>query len=195
MSDLMLDVDQAGELKAAFRRGNWTNAEIKKLCEGSILADIRNVLLGHAEIKLAEHVINCDADPFVPSGWKVEEHQKGGSFKWDPKQVQLYLSPNQQNGKYIEGNKLRKELADKPVLNANVLDYLLAHPPLIPEEWKGEYSFFWGTVYHDSLGGFYVRSLCWRGGAWDWGCGWLGRGWRDDDLAALRAVPDGRQAS
>lgn len=35
MSDLMLDVDQAGELKAAFRRGDWTNAEIKRLCEGN----------------------------------------------------------------------------------------------------------------------------------------------------------------
>ena len=44
MSDLMLDVDQAGELKAAFRRGDWTNAEIKKLCEGDLLARIREYL-------------------------------------------------------------------------------------------------------------------------------------------------------
>ena len=29
MSDLMLDVDQAGELKAAFRRGDWTKTEVK----------------------------------------------------------------------------------------------------------------------------------------------------------------------
>lgn len=50
MSDLMLDVDQAGELKAAFRRGNWSNAEIKRLCEGDVLVQVRQVLIGCAEI-------------------------------------------------------------------------------------------------------------------------------------------------
>ncbi len=50
MSDLMLDVDQAGELKAAFRRGDWTNAEIKRACEGNFLAQVRKVLLGQAQI-------------------------------------------------------------------------------------------------------------------------------------------------
>jgi hypothetical protein len=54
MSDLMLDVDQAGELKAAFRRGDWTNALIKKACEGDRLAQFRDVLLGRAEIKPIE---------------------------------------------------------------------------------------------------------------------------------------------
>ena len=71
MSDLKLDVDQASELKAAFRRGDWTNAEIKRICEGDILTRFRDVVLGHAEIKSIEHLINCDADPFVPDGWKV----------------------------------------------------------------------------------------------------------------------------
>lgn len=79
-------------------------------------------------------VIDCDADPYVPDGWKVEEHQKGGQFKWDASQMQLFLAEGQKNGKRIEGNKLRKELASQPVLNANVLDYMLAHPHLIPEE-------------------------------------------------------------
>lgn len=50
MSDLMLDVDQAGELKAAFRRGDWTNSEIKSLCEGDVLARVRRVIQGSAEI-------------------------------------------------------------------------------------------------------------------------------------------------
>ncbi|HUO55977.1 MAG TPA: hypothetical protein VMU27_00870, partial [Candidatus Paceibacterota bacterium] len=51
MSNLMLDVDQASELKAAFRRGNWTNAEIKWLCEGRTLEQLRKVKSGLAEIK------------------------------------------------------------------------------------------------------------------------------------------------
>jgi len=188
MSDkFQMTVGQAHELDMAFDRNGWSAVEVKRLSEGDVLTAVRNVILGHAEIRPIEHVIDCDADPFTSSGWKVEEHKKGGLFKWDPKQVQLHLSSGQQNGKYIEGNKLRKELADKPVLNANVLDYLLAHPHLIPEEWKGKYVFFWGTIYRDSGGYFYVRYLYWLGGAWSWSCCWLGGDWSGDSPAALRA--------
>ncbi|OHB01610.1 MAG: hypothetical protein A3A96_02995 [Candidatus Zambryskibacteria bacterium RIFCSPLOWO2_01_FULL_39_39] len=50
MSNLMLDVDQAGELKAAFRRGHWTNGQIKSLCEEDVLSRVRMVIEGTAEI-------------------------------------------------------------------------------------------------------------------------------------------------
>ena len=149
-----------------------------------------------SEVKMVEHVIDCDADPFVlvPSGWKVKKHQKGGFFKWDPSAVQFYLSEPQRNGKIIEGNKLRKELTDKPVLNANVLDYLLSHPHLIPEEWKQDsegrarHIFFWGTIYRDSGGHPFVRFLYyWPGVRWGWRFSWLDRGWDVRDPAALRA--------
>ena len=190
MSDLMLDVDQAGELKAAFRRGDWTNQEIKKLCEGDVLASVRNVIRGYASIMVLEHVIDCDVTPFVPSGWKVEEHQKGGALRWDKERQKdaLFLAIAQKSGR-IEGNKLRKELelAKEPVLNANVLDYLLANPHLIPEEWKGKYVFFWGTIYRASIGGLCVRCLHWHGDEWYWNCLWLGNDWHDDYPAALRA--------
>ena len=58
-------------------------------------------------------IIDLDIEPFIPDGWKVEEHQKGGSFKWDASHVSLHLSDKQKNGKWLEleGNKLRKELA------------------------------------------------------------------------------------
>jgi hypothetical protein len=187
MSDLKLDVDQASELKAAFRRGDWTNEEVKKLSEGDILAQVRKVILGHAEIKHIEHLIDCDAEPFVPNGWKVIEHKKGGQFKFDPKKIKLHLSKNQKPGKSIKGNDLRKELESELVLNANVLDYLLANPHLIPEEWKGKYVFFWGTIYRNSDGILYVRYLLWDGDRWRWSFLWLDRGWNDDDPAALLA--------
>jgi hypothetical protein len=189
----MLDVGQANELKLAFRRANYTNDDIKRLCEGTVLSDVRNVLLGHAEVKTLEHVINLNADPFVPNGWKVEQHELGGSFKWDPAQVQFYLSEPQRKEKSIEGNKLRKELEGKSVFNANLLDYLLAHPNLIPEDWKKDeknrtrYIFFWGTIYRDSDGNLCVRCLYWHGGGWQWGDDWLGDGWSVGDPAALRA--------
>ena len=129
-----------------------------------------------------EHVIDLDADPFVPNGWKVEEHRKGGQ---NASKVALYLSKGQQGGKVIDGNKLRKELADKSAFNANVLDYLLANPDLIPEEWKGKYVFFWGTVYRHSGGHLCVRCLCWDVGGWIWDGRWLGDHWYGRDPAAV----------
>jgi hypothetical protein len=131
--------------------------------------------------------IDCDAAPFVPDGWKVEEHQKGGSFIWDASKVELFLSDSQKGGKTIEGNKLRKELAKKPVFNANVLDYLLKNPHLIPEEWKGKDVFFWGTIYRGRRGRIRVRGLGWYGGRWRGDAYWLDSGWSDDDPAAMRA--------
>ena len=54
------------------------------------------------------NVVDLDAAPFVPKGWEVEEHQKGGQFEWDATKVNLFLSINQQNGAAIQGHKLRK---------------------------------------------------------------------------------------
>jgi hypothetical protein len=113
-------------------------------------------------------IVDCDADPFVPDGWTVEEHRKGGQVDLNNISVELYLSKNQQGGKRIEGNALREELADKPVCNAKLLDFNLAHPELIPEEWKGKYILFWGTIYRDSGGFLCVRILYWSDGRWDW---------------------------
>lgn len=154
---------------------------------------LQRFLAGHCEVMAKDHVINCDTDPFVPEGWRVEDHEKGGLFKWDPKQVRFYLSDLQKNGKTIQGNELRKKLAGKPVLNANVLDYLLAHPHLIPEEWKKDsegrtrYIFFWGTIYRDPGGHLVVRCLGWRDGKWHWHSCWLDYDWRGVIPAALRA--------
>jgi hypothetical protein len=117
----------------------------------------------------------------------VEEHWKGGQFRWDASKVALYLSKKQKDGKQLEGNKLREELRGKPVYNANLLDFLLKHPHLIPEEWKGKYVFFWGTVYRFSDGFLCVRYLCWSGDGWYWSGRWLGGGWLDLNPAAVPA--------
>lgn len=83
---------------------------------------------------------------------------KGGKFIWGPSRVSLYLSERQKSGPYA-GWQLEDELKDKPVLNANVLDYLLAHPDLIPEDWKGKRVYFWGTIYQVEGFGRHVRYL------------------------------------
>jgi len=181
-----LDVGLALDLKNAFRRHGWSEGEIKKLSKGDLLRDVRAVILGNAEIKRITHVIDCSAAPFVPKGWTVEEHKKGGSFTLGPAKVELFLADGQKTGT-VKGNELRKELEDKGVLNANVLDYLLAHPDLIPVEWKGKAVFFWGTIYRSGGGDLCVRSLYWHGFRWHWDYYWLGGDWSGIGPAAVSA--------
>ncbi len=177
-----------------FRQGELvgiTPSQWNALAENPTLFDaLHDVMLGRAEIKPIEHVIDCDKDPFVPSSWgKVEEHQKGGQLKWNVAQVQFWLAEGQQNDKMIEGNKLRKELVGKLVLNANVLDYLLANPHLIPEEWKGKSIGFWGTIYRNTFDDLCIRCLYWNGTRvrWDWYYHCLDNDWYYLNTAALRA--------
>jgi hypothetical protein len=158
---------------------------------------VQRLLSGTAEVVVKSHIIDLNADPFIPDGWKVEEHQKSGNgsgaLEWDATKVEFYLDKGQQDGKYIEGNKLRKALDGKPVLNANVLDYLLANPHLIPDDWKKDekgdtrYIFFWGTIYRYSDGHLCARYLYWDDGRWRWSAGWLDRDWNGRCPAAVRA--------
>ncbi len=98
-------------------------------------------------------------------GWKVESH-KEEAFQEDPSKITLYLSEGQKEDRNVQGLKLQKELEGQPVLNANTLNYLLAHPYLIPEEWKGEEVFFWGTTYRHPDGPLCVRYLFWFNDLW-----------------------------
>lgn len=172
----MLDVGQANELKLAFRReGSWTNEEIKMLTERKgFLGQVREALLGRAEIKQMEHIVDLDSAPYIPDGWSVEEHQKGGVMKWDVTKVMLYLDDDQKNYGVIEGDKLRKKLTKILSYNANMLDFLLkaGNEHLIPKKWRGKLVFFWGTIYRDGLGTPCVRYLYWNDGMWCWHYRW-----------------------
>lgn len=125
-------------------------------------------------------VIDLDTDPFVPDGWSVVEHRKGGMLDFDPAKITLYLSEEQKGDKRIEGNKLREELKTQPVYNANLLDWYLrkGNQHLIPKEWKGKAVFFWGTIYRRPFGGLYVRSLDGYDLGWRWSPHGDGVGWR-----------------
>jgi hypothetical protein len=190
----ILSGGQSHELEMAMNRGEngvWTPALVHLLTKGDTLGLVRQVLLGHASISVVEHLIDCDADPFNPwskDGWTVEEHQKSGTFKWDSSQVELYLSRDQTSHQCIEGHKLRRKLAKKLVLNANVLDSLLANPHFIPKEWKANHVFFWGTVYRNRDGYQCVRFLYWDRDRWNWSSYWLGNGWYGHSPAAVRTT-------
>lgn len=137
--------------------------------------------------KVAPQIIDCDADPFIPKGWSVEKHYKNGQMKWDPARIQLYLSEEQKQGR-VQGCKLYKKLKElfrpKNILNANVLDFLLAHTELIPEEWKDKCIFFWGTTYKDDEGILCVRYLLWNA----WSCRWIDIDYWDSERPAAILV-------
>ena len=146
-------------------------------------------------------IVDCDANPNVPSGLSLTgdgtEHRKKGKVTLEKrddgklyangKEVVRHLSLKQQNGKSIQGHKLRKELKDVQVLNACIMDALLANPQLIPDEWKSGYTFFWGTIFRYADGLLYVGYLYWFGVRWDWNYNWLGYDWLSFDPAASLA--------
>jgi hypothetical protein len=134
------------------------------------------------------YIVDCDAPPYVPEHWEVKEHHKGGWIEWDVSQVKLYVSSRQQNGLWIEGNKLRQELTQLRPYNANLLDFLLKRPHLVPQEWRDKQVFFWGTVYRDRYGSMCVRCLRRLGDEFGWYRGLLDYDWGSNRPAAVRST-------
>jgi hypothetical protein len=133
-------------------------------------------------------IIDLDAEPLTSDGWRVEEHQKGGQFTFSPSAVELYFDADQKNGGSIQGTELYKKLVTVPVMNASLLDWYLTNPHYIPEEWKSQCIFFWGTRYRyrDDVDP-YVRCLCWGGDQWHWASGGLDHVWNIYSPALVRA--------
>jgi len=148
-------------------------------------------------------MVNLDVAPRLPfDGAAVEKNEGGGWVKVekrkdglyiDGRKVVLYLSERQKNGQTIKGYELREEVSGKLVLHPNILDALLEHSHLIPEDWKKDengntrYILFWAVIFRDSGGRLCVRSLHWDGGKWDWICGWLSHGFSSGGPAAVCA--------
>ena len=163
-----------------------------------------------------ETTINCGAEPSLE--WvrnisnigersSVDEHLKMDPLVWSPALGELYHSNRLIAGDRINGHDLLRELASRsvleragrPVLNANVMEWLLTHPDKIPEYWKwwARRVFFFGTVYRDSSGDKFVRFMRrseghWNGqrwveGHWIWDYEWLGNDalTRQDAVAVL----------
>lgn len=137
-----------------------------------------------------EHTINTDLDPVIPfDNWKVEEHRKAGTITWNDATADLHLDEDQNHN--LLGSTLRKYLANVPSLNANVLDFLLAHQDLIPDSWKMDsrkrplFIFFWGTVYRGPGKRLFVRCLFFTGMEWKTRHRDLNESWHIDNPAAI----------
>ena len=162
MSEFNLSFPLVNELYLGFKRnpgigGIWTQEDIKKLSSGDILSLIHNVIREYSEIKPIQYLIDCD---LLPSGGTIYRNIKGGKFIFNLNNIKLELIIGTKIGSFANN--------EKKCLNANVLDYLLAHTELIPESWKDKYIVFRGTTYLDGSDNFYVRCLRWRDGiGWD----------------------------
>jgi hypothetical protein len=150
------------------------------------MSSVVNLSMGKEPVKERQFV-NLDANPYVPDEFEVIEHVRRGVFYWDQTKVDLYVSPNQQNGKAITGLALGRELERRPVFNACLLDYLMRETGLIPDIWKGKRIHFWGTIYNHPDGGRCVRYLHWCGDLWGWSVRWLRDEWSDLDPTAVFA--------
>lgn len=132
------------DLEAALRRNGWTRKKVKMLATGDVLTQFGEVLDGLSEIIRG---IDCDATPRVPNSCKVLSHRKHGVFKWSPSNFDLWCP----EGESYSGFDVFRFLGDESsLLNACVLDFLLANPAYIPSEWEGKNIAFAGTVYQCS---------------------------------------------
>jgi hypothetical protein len=138
-------IEDMKDLAAALSDSGFSRNEIRKLLRFNF-KDIRKLINGQLMLFAAEHVIDCDPLPAF-LGKQVVEHRKAGLLKFNGDKLRLYQAEQQKNERTILGKYLYKELAGMPVLNSNVLDYLLAHQEIIPEEWIGKYIFFWGSIF------------------------------------------------
>ena len=180
-SDLMLDVSQAAELKMAFRRHGWTNAQIKTLSEGHILRDVLEVINGRSEIKKIEHWIDTEAKAKEFNSLNlagIVSHDKSKRFDFMTARISLYQSSKQKKSKdkglLFQDNmgsvmkKIQTKLKEGYIaLNVNVLDYLLNHQEIIPKEWRGKNVFFVSTKYFDHGGSGIFRFMRFNGSRWE----------------------------
>lgn len=132
-----------------------------------------------ASSSVIDHIIDCDANPSIPvfhfsSGvWVVAKHRKSGLLKWN-KEAQkdafwLGAGNHKDSLRYCPntGQQILDGIEKKQVLNANVLDYLLANPDLIPKEWESHRDVsFIGTIYCSDSGSLRYRSIRFYNGKW-----------------------------
>lgn len=166
MSDkFTLSVGQAHELELAMNRaGNWDTILVKEACKGNNLGLFRDVLRGYSFITTTP-LIDADADPLSNRTFRIKAHQNDEKFIFNPAKIKLYLSLCQKDKK-LDYYGTREEVTSGHVLNACVLDFLLAYPRLIPKEWEGKVVFFFGTLYCDTFDSLFVRSLHFHKGEW-----------------------------
>lgn len=198
MSDLMLDVDQAGELKAAFRRtrgsngAEWTNEAIKRISEGHFLGSVLDALEGRAKIVPTEQKVRVKAEvidtiirvdrsirPIYPDWVQMVMHpefENTGPAEFDLAEVEQWLHNKQKQG-VVEGNVIYQFLKDNDMLKTCLglrdgEEIQKKGIDLFRRFFKGKAVYLWKSVVQGRGGRLYVP--CLRGGGsevlvdWRW---------------------------
>lgn len=115
---------------------------------------------GLASIHLGQDVIDCDENPRTPEDMGVAVHRKCGIFQWNLNLFGCYEPEYVVGGGWANcGDKAyERELVHLDLFNANVADYLFAHPEEIPQFVKKLHLLFFGTIFQ-STSGRYVWCL------------------------------------
>ncbi|MEK7536857.1 MAG: hypothetical protein AAB584_00205 [Patescibacteria group bacterium] len=121
MSELTLEVGQANELKLAFRRHGYTAEEVKRLCEGNILAQTLLVIRGRAEVimKSILTLLRNVRVPAQPAITTSEKYFKEAGVVWmgnDFKAQFLGLEVPATEEAELAVRKLEEASLDAPIL-------------------------------------------------------------------------------
>lgn len=114
-----------------------------------------------------KYIIDGDADAHFPTdppnGLKIHLHQKHGKLNWHHDVISYdHDEPRSRTMNFKYGNEVLAKFEEKTLPNANAVAFYLKHPWLIPEEWKGQIIYFFGTIYIDSDGKLYAWCLKWH---------------------------------
>ena len=82
------------KLADALDKAGFGASDVTKLTQYEKLSSIRQLLDGNAEIVQLNHIIDGDADPFIPDGWNVVEHCKIGQMHGMPKRSHCICQKN-----------------------------------------------------------------------------------------------------
>lgn len=204
MSDkFTLDVVQAAELKYAFERNGYTNADIKEMCSGEMLGRMLPVVRGYGEVTIVKRLLDC-SKPFNPTefigpDWKEAERDERSYALTEIDFSQVLLETClEKNEDRITGETKLKRLKEKELIRlggqqflALWLDYQ-ANKENSVLEWLRKtrgitYLDFPGLVLLYPDGSRYVLYLFWYGGQWYWDYYWLDYVWDGRHFSAALA--------
>lgn len=163
-SEFGKDVGLLHELVLAGRRAGWDRNTYAALRENiSLMRQIPELLAGRAAVTTElESLIYCDAEPYIPDGWKVIEHNKDGIMRWSSVAVRIWASDEQDAKRrcVTDGHRILEDIRSGGLhpLNACALDHLIEKgSKWFPEECVG--ICFWGTIYELPDGERAVRCI------------------------------------
>lgn len=115
-------------------------------------------------------MLSCNEQPDIPHGWEVVSHDTTLQRVW-LEDIVLYTPSVLSDHELVLLRDIEAELEEQEanLLNATVLDKLLAKPEMIPADWMGFRVLFLGTKFLGANGHEAIRFLLYDD--YGWGAG------------------------